>query len=210
MALSSSGNLLVRVEAPHIDQFSLILDVAAVGLLPGYSMEPLIPASPTATFGLSLGTRWMLAKPSAIATDSPWDQAHQAAASVNYAHYVEPDIVHAMPTAASGEDIDSAWPPKAPPSPGWHLDVGFTGFSAVRAVSTGKGVRIAHLDTATPPDTSQPPKTSSPTFALTLWTTSLARSIRSTARLEQSRSRYGHPRASCGWAPQPYLQRQDV
>ena len=42
-------------------------------------------------------------------------------------------------------------------SPGWHLAEGFTGFEKVRAIATGNGVRIAHLDTGYwPPQVSTP------------------------------------------------------
>jgi hypothetical protein len=42
-------------------------------------------------------------------------------------------------------------------SPGWHLADGFTGFEKARAIATGNGVRIAHLDTGYwPPHDSTP------------------------------------------------------
>lgn len=164
MALTGNGQLLVEVRGqPAAAVFAIT--AATAGLEPvaslarrGYTVEPLFAGRQHTVMALSPALpddHWLLAKPAVPApTATPWDDAHAMAAESNYAHYVEPDILHTPPpptAAPPAPPPDNTWPPKGPISPGWHLQAGFSGFAAVRSQAQGAGVRIAHLDTGYTP-----------------------------------------------------------
>jgi hypothetical protein len=157
MTLKSNGQLLIKVGATPT------LLAAAGPPFAGYSLAPLLPTGGAASaLALAPIDDWLIARPAieGLVAQSPWDQAHDAAASAGYQHYVEPDILHEIAPPSGqfdGQGMDPAWPPAAAVSPGWHLATGFTGFADVRGVATGAGVRICHLDTGyTPGHASKP------------------------------------------------------
>ena len=121
-----------------------------------------------ATASAQLSDRWFTAAdPNASLSENPWDHAHQVAAQAAYQHYVEPDILHegrapvtpasapraaaaGGPLSAGYQSFKTVWPPSGPTwaGPAWHLDKDYTGFAVAHANGvTGKGVRVAHLDT---------------------------------------------------------------
>jgi hypothetical protein len=173
MALRSNGQLLVKVRG---QPFSTIFGAAKPVAIHGYAIEPLSPAPQARpTFNASVpGDHWLLAKPARSMSDpNPWDSAHAAAKASGYKHYFEPDLVHPAPppgTLVGG--LNKNWPPFPPHddvSPGWHLETGFTGFSDVRAIATGAGVRIAHLDTGYTPNHASKPRNLRPDLGYDYW-----------------------------------------
>ena len=142
---------------------------------------------------------WLLATPENTTEGaSPWDAAHAAAQAHGYEHYVEPDIIHEQPSgppkpalrhapeearaAATGEgppqgkldDLPATeWPPHVSAddgiSPGWHLSSAYAGFETVRNISTGVGVRIAHLDTGYTPNHASTPRNIRHALAYDFW-----------------------------------------
>lgn len=159
MVVQSSGKLLVKVRQ---QPFAALLGGAQPMTVPGYRLAPLFEghrASPMFS-ATQPADHWLVASPQTGRDEHPWDEAHRAAQARQYSVYVEPDLLQEVPlppeaTARSGLDRD--WPPTSPVSPGWHLGDGFTGFERVRAMATGAGVRIAHLDTGYwPPHDSTP------------------------------------------------------
>jgi hypothetical protein len=187
MALKFNGQLLMKVSG---EPFSAMFAVAPSVSLPGYTLEPLSHApQASATFSLDMpADHWVLARPSVPATmavvePNPWNAAHAAAAATGYKHFVEPDILHEREIspshaveAAASIDAESGfnkdWPPTAAQtvSPGWHLGAGFTGFETVRKTATGKGVRIAHLDTGYSPDHASRPRKLRSDLGYDYWT----------------------------------------
>ena len=115
----------------------------------------------------------MLAKPSIIIQQNPWDAAHQAAAQHSYRSYIEPDIINPVatppPTAMATKGLSSHFPPFQAVSPGWHLGQDFTGFLNVRGLATGRGVRIAHLDTGYTPGHASTPRHMRPELGWSTW-----------------------------------------
>jgi hypothetical protein len=160
MTIQYSGNLLVKARQRP---FAGLLAGPQALALPGYGLEPLFNgrrASPQ-FIAAQPADHWLLARPASGSDAHPWDEAHRAAAAVQYSVYVEPDLlqqrVAALPPAAPSAGMDRDWPPTAMVSPGWHLLEGFAGFHQVRGQAAGQGTRIAHLDTGYwPPHISTP------------------------------------------------------
>jgi hypothetical protein len=173
MALSGNGQLLIKVRGlPFATVFA---PTTAVGIS-GYTIEPLSPAPQAIPrFNASVpGDHWLLAKPGTLLIDpNPWDSAHAAAKAHDYRLYVEPDIAHpAPPPGKLLGGLSKDWPPFPPHddvSPGWHLETCFTGFSDVRAIATGKGVRVAHLDTGYSPHHASKPRNLRPDLGWDYW-----------------------------------------
>jgi hypothetical protein len=118
----------------------------------------------------------------------PWDKAHQVAqgkspGSAQFASgdsvYAEPDLVVSRPfpeqprsgvraavATPAGQPIQSQtglnpnYAPALPTifSPAWHLGQDYANFIAARNYNTGKGIRIAHLDTGYTPAHSSTPR----------------------------------------------------
>jgi hypothetical protein len=162
MTVQYSGNLLVKVRNRPFA--GLLAGPQPLAIL-GYRLAPLFNAHhATAMFAAAQpADHWLTATASAGSDLHPWDEAHRVARSAQYSIYVEPDLLQeapaapVFPEAAAQEGFDKDWPPTSLVSPGWHLAEGFTGFEQVRAVATGTGVRIAHLDTGYwPPQVSTP------------------------------------------------------
>jgi len=162
MVIHYSGNLLVKVRNRA---FASLLAGPQPLAIPGYRLAPLFKAHhATAMFAASQpADHWLAAAANAGRDLHPWDEAHRVTRSAQYAIYVEPDLLQeapeapAAPEAAAQQGFDQDWPPASLVSPGWHLAEGFTGFEKVRAIATGNGVRIAHLDTGYwPPQVSTP------------------------------------------------------
>ncbi len=69
--------------------------------------------------------------------------------------------------------LDKSWPPFVSDdegvSPGWHLESAFTGFSDVRSKATGRGIRIAHLDTGYTPGQCSVPRNLKPGWGYDFW-----------------------------------------
>jgi hypothetical protein len=187
MALVGNGNLLIRTNEKTMAKGLMRSRPAG---LAGYKLEPLF--DPPKTHGLFAkrvpANRWLLARPNAKLAArqqpaAPWDKAHAAAAAGKYAHYVEPDLVHASvslsgfasgnPAGSVGDGFNEDWPPSgadaktAPPD--WHLRGGYTGFSEVRSLATGTGVRIAHLDTGYTPGHASTPRNILTDLAIDFW-----------------------------------------
>jgi hypothetical protein len=176
MALQGNGQLLVKVRG---QPFTALFSATPPFTLPGYSIEPL-SATPQARamFKASVAAdHWLLAKPATPQPDTtPWDTAHAAAKANGYAHYVEPDILHARTPPPAGKldgGLNTDWPPFVEDSdgvsPGWHLEAGFTGFASVRTSATGTGVRIAHLDTGYTPGHISKPRNLRPDLGYDYW-----------------------------------------
>lgn len=162
--LVHSGRMIVKV--PQQDT-AKIVDNATGIRVSGYRPEPLFPAfQRTERFGsVERQDHWLLLVPDDAASgESPWDIAHSIASARDYSVYVEPDLLddsNYVPPEADLEPavpgMDPHWPPHTRVSPGWHLLAGFTGFESVRNVATGRGTRIALLDTGYwPPHESTP------------------------------------------------------
>lgn len=167
MTLRSNGCLLVHVKGAQINLWAageLNPDLALVG----YDLESLVePHVVKALFALETDTadHWVHAKPqvASLVEPHPWDQAHKAASASDYAHFIEPDIIHdraVAPAGTLGHGMDDNWAPSGAVdiSPGWHLERGFTGFAEVRQIATGAGIRIAHLDTGYTPNHMSKPR----------------------------------------------------
>jgi hypothetical protein len=157
MALQSNGQLLIRVRG----------DTRKPLIIRGYTFEPLSSAPQ------AISDHWQLARPDTWKPD-PWDAAHAAAGAHGYAHYVEPDILHKgnlRPPGTLEGGLDPNWPPDPHDavSPGWHLEPEFTGFESVRASATGRGVRIAHLDTGYTPGHLSKPRNLRPDLGYDYW-----------------------------------------
>ncbi len=165
MPLSYNGNLIVKITAqPFANLFAEDVGNRPVAFA-GYVLEPLSTAPAlSAQFSLEApADHWALARAEQPALGkNPWDAAHEAAAAADYAHYVEPDILHeravAPPATQSDGGMDGHWPPHADVSPGWHLDASYTGFSVVRQTTRGKGIIIGHLDTGYTPKHASTPR----------------------------------------------------
>jgi hypothetical protein len=176
MALSSNGQLLIRHETQSLGALTAL---AVPFQLASYQLEPLFPAPAgsalTAAMAVPFSSAravWSLAKPAAIVQQNPWDVAHNAAAQQNYRAYIEPDIIHALikPPAATAEGgLNADFPPHQTVSPGWHLSQNFTGFDNVRGIATGRGVRIAHLDTGYTPAHASTPRHMRPDLGWNFW-----------------------------------------
>ncbi len=178
MALQSNGQLLIRHNSPML---SATAAFKAPLPLTNYRLEPLfqspahIAAAVATTSMPGFGPTWSLAKPTAVVQQNPWDVAHQAAAQQNYTAYVEPDILHAPasmpPAAAASGGFNTNYPPAVGTqvSPGWHLGQDFGGFANIRGVATGKGVRIAHLDTGYTPRHVSTPRNIKPELGWNFW-----------------------------------------
>lgn len=167
MALQGNGKLLVKVKATP---FAKLFAAASPLNIPGYTLEPLsaaVQARPQFSAALP-ADHWLLAKPIARAaaapTANPWDAAHAAAGASDYAHYIEPDILHVRPEATGKLDhgLNKYWEPKVDPnigvSPGWHLLSDHADFVTAWTQATGTGVRIAHLDTGYTKDHASKPR----------------------------------------------------
>jgi len=120
--------------------------------LSGYQLEPLFKAHQlTPAFSAEApADHWFLATPSSFSLDNPWDLAHAAARAAGYSFYAEPDLLQenrALIGVEPTKGLNPRWPPYGPVSPGWHLSDDRTGFLSAHNTATGKGVRIAHLDT---------------------------------------------------------------
>jgi hypothetical protein len=101
-----------------------------------------------------VGLQWLVAATRSRLAEcdpTPWDTAHSVASANSYRHYIEPDIFHDRVARANDEipGFDTHWPPfkQVGVSPAWHLESNFTGFSDARNTASGRGIRIAHLDT---------------------------------------------------------------
>lgn len=176
MALQGNGQLLIKVRAqPFVSLFAVSPAVS----LPGFALEPLshVPQRMPGFSALAPADHWMLAKPATPGPDNtPWDTAHAAAKVVNYAHYVEPDILHVRSTPPVGTldgGLKDHWPPNVAAndgiSPGWHLGDGFTDFVTAWRTTTGAGVRIAHLDTGYTPMHDSKPRHLRPELGYDYW-----------------------------------------
>jgi Subtilase family len=159
MAIHYSGNLLVKVrQRPFVG----LLAGAQPLAIQGYRLAPLFNAHhATAMFAAAQpADHWLSASASGGRDAHPWDEAHRVAREAQYSIYVEPDLLQegaSPPEATAQEGFDQNWPPAALVSPGWHLADGFTGFTSVRGMATGNGVRIAHIDVGYwPPHDSTP------------------------------------------------------
>jgi Subtilase family len=169
MALRGNGQLLIEIPG------SLELLGSTHAEYPGYDLEPLSAES----FSRERAEKqWLLALPKSRLTEtdpSPWDSAHSAARGNNYTHYIEPDIYHdrSAPVATSEQGLDGNWPPfvsdETGVSPGWHLESQFTGFTDVRTIATGRGIRIAHLDTGYTPGHFSEPRNLKTEWAYDFW-----------------------------------------
>ncbi|MBZ9765507.1 S8/S53 family peptidase [Mesorhizobium sp. CA6] len=176
MALKGNGQLLVKVRN---QPFAVLFSATQPFAIPGYSLEPLSTAVQTRPqfTAAAAADHWLLAKPATLVDDlAPWDTAHAAASAHNYAHYVEPDILHERSTIAPGKfdhGLNGDWPPFVDAtegiSPGWHLGANFTGFESVRGLATGKGVRVAHLDTGYTPGHASKPRHLRPDLGYDYW-----------------------------------------
>ncbi|SNT22009.1 Subtilase family protein [Granulicella rosea] len=147
--LHHSGKLLVKVVNRSFAAVMGGPNALTINRFTTRALSPL-PAAP-AFDANAIGDQWLQATPAAgAAYQNPWDLAHQTASAQGYAEFMEPDLLNLpatpLPVPAS-QEADPSWPPATFVSPAWHLQDGFTGFLDVRAQATGKGVRIAHLDT---------------------------------------------------------------
>ncbi|BAV52690.1 Subtilase family protein (plasmid) [Mesorhizobium loti] len=179
MALKGNGQLLVKV---HNQPFAVVLETNLPNLpvaIPGYSLE-LLSATPRSRPQFTdyvVADHWLLAKPVEPKEDlTPWDTAHAAASAQNYTHYIEPDVLHELSAPPRGKldgGLNTDWPPAVNPaagvSPGWHLGGDFTGFASIRDVATGKGVKIAHLDTGYTPGHASKPRYLRPDLGYDYW-----------------------------------------
>lgn len=166
MAIHHSGHLLVRLSRAHFN--TLHAAGFAPDMLPDFQPRPLFRSSYRAglTFSQAAFQRpdWIIATPRPQPDKHPWDIAHEhvrglAPSSAAFAAmgnvFMEPDLLQpgpvtppSTPTAAtSGPDKNYPPPANAGFSPAWHLGSNFANFQTAWKLSTGKGVRIAHLDT---------------------------------------------------------------
>jgi subtilisin family serine protease len=186
MSLKGNGQLLLKITN---QPFSAIFAASPSVTIPGYALEPLSAAPATAAaFSLAApADHWLLARPTAPATmaaaiPNPWDAAHEAARTMGYRYFVEPDILHEREISASHQagvaasaeaegGLNGDWPPKSADhvSPGWHLAAGYTGFETIRRTTTGQGVRIAHLDTGYSPTHASKPRRLRPDLGYDYW-----------------------------------------
>ncbi len=166
MHIPSSGQLLTRLPRAHFN--ALYAAKFASETLPGFQTKPLFAA--THRIGLSFAQAvsdkpdWVVATPAPQPDKHPWDIAHQhvrglAPGSTPFAAmgdvYIEPDLLQPgspeppAPPVAPINGLNDAYPPVLADnfSPAWHLGPGYSNFQAAWAKSTGKNVRIAHLDT---------------------------------------------------------------
>lgn len=156
--LQHSGKLLVRVRLPWL------LDRLGLGRprMAGYRWRWLFETGERRFAIFGSAETWYEAAPLAPSADEhPWDHAHRVAAAHGYHHFVEPDLLHTpaepnLTPPATGMDPD--WPPPGAVSPAWHLEANFTGFLEARRRATGKGVRVAHLDTGYWPEHASTPR----------------------------------------------------
>jgi hypothetical protein len=176
VALISNGQLLVlHQNAADAAQMAMTGLLTPFQLM-DYRLEPLFPGGRLAAFAATLPSNapvWSLAKPTTTVQQNPWDVAHHAAAQQSYAAYVEPDIMHAIltppPAAVAPDKLNPNYPPKDAVSPGWHLDHDHTSFGNIRANATGRGMRIAHLDTGYTPGHVSTPRNIHPEFGWNFW-----------------------------------------
>ena len=164
MIIQHSGQLLVRLSRQHFD----VLRMAefSPNELPGFHPEPLFRASHRAglAFAPTISSRpdWIVATPQPQPEKHPWDIAHEhvrgtAPRSAVFARmgdiYIEPDLLQPAPPGSpvpASKGLIKAYPPTMAQKfiPAWHLGPGFGNFQAAWARgATGRGVRIAHLDT---------------------------------------------------------------
>ncbi len=156
---------MVRIPRAHF--VALHAARFAAEMLPGLNPRPLFQASHQAglAFARSASDRpdWITISPPPEPDKHPWDIAHDhvngtAPRSAVFKAmgdvYVEPDLLHPGPVLpetpiAPGEGLDTDYPPSGSQafSPAWHLGGGFCDFVSAWKKTTGKGVRIAHLDT---------------------------------------------------------------
>ena len=164
MALKGNGQLLIKIKQQAFG--TLFAGVPPLSI-PGYTLRPLcsppqgIKAFALSAAGSTVADHWSVAAPATAGMEhNPWDVAHQVARANGYSHYVEPDLLHErvaeadFPHPAEAPDkLIKGWLPTAADkvSPAWHLEDPFTGFESVRSIASGKGVRIAHLDTGYTP-----------------------------------------------------------
>lgn len=158
--LIHSGMLLVKVAGRP---YNSLVSAPGALQLSGYQLEPLFKAHQlTPAFSAEApADHWFLATPSSFSLDNPWDLAHAAARAAGYSFYAEPDLLQenrARFSVAPTARLNKHWPPPGPVSPGWHLLDGFTGFQSAHKTATGKGIRIAHLDTGYSPEHESTPK----------------------------------------------------
>lgn len=190
MALLGNGQLLIKVKGQPL---SALLGAGSPVAIPGYAVAPLsttLQARPT--FSASApADHWLLATPAPTAPkldaaapgqgggtldQTPWDTAHAAASTMGYVHYVEPDVLHAratLPVSQAVEGLNPDWPPDVPDAvgipPDWHLAKGFGDFEGERPQVTGKGIRIAHLDTGYTPQHASVPRNLNTALAYDFW-----------------------------------------
>src|ERR1700680_524417 len=156
--LIHSGMLLIRVAGRP---YNSLMSGPGVLQLSGYQLEPLFKEYlMTSAFSpQEPADHWFLATPSAFNPDNPWDLAHAVARAAGYSFFAEPDLLQenrALIGIEPTKGLNPHWPPYGPVSPGWHLLDGKTGFLSAHKTATGKGVRIAHLDTGYRPHMSTP------------------------------------------------------
>jgi Subtilase family len=175
VALQGNGQLLIKVRA---QPFAALFSAASPMTVPGYALEPLSRAPQASPhFAVTApADHWLVARSVTMAPPdpNPWNAAHAAASVNGYAHYVEPDILHqrpGTPPSPAENGLNDAWAPTADDraSPGWHLGPGFAGFSEVRAIATGTGIRIAHLDTGYSPQHRSKPRHLRPDLGYDYW-----------------------------------------
>jgi hypothetical protein len=166
MAIQHSGNLLVRMHRQH---FNTLQEADfSPDILPDFQPRALFRASHRAgiVFARAIARPdWIVVSPKPQPTKHPWDIAHEhvrgtAPKSASFAAmgdvYMEPDLLQPalsiLPTQGPSPvsaGLNADYPPKDTDtfSPAWHLGPGFGNFQAAWTKGTGKGVRIAHLDT---------------------------------------------------------------
>jgi hypothetical protein len=167
--LQHSGKLLIRVSGRSYKSL-----VSGTEFLDPrhYDIKPLFASyqRSTAFSPEEPGDNWLLVIPGAFDPSlNPWDLAHQVARQKQYSFFVEPDLLQASFQESDAKarvpptnGLDQHWPPTRPVSPGWHLEAGFTDFISAHKLATGKGIRIAHLDTGYWPPHNSTPKNIKP------------------------------------------------
>lgn len=177
--MQHNGKLLARIPRPSFTNL-FSLGLKSVPLI-GFDSEPLFQVSHQSgmwsTFAATTSTdpEWLLLKPQGGDSDNAWDRAHEQLAKLRLsghlaegaAAYFEPDILRTQqgspttPVKASKGFLET-WPPHQAVSPGWHLQPGFADFVTAHKTATGKGIRIAHLDTGYSPQHISTPRNIKP------------------------------------------------
>ena len=152
----------MRIGRQHFNSLAAVS--FSSGALSFFRPEPLFRSTYDAGMAFASGATapsgWIVASPSPQPAKNPWDIAHEhvrglapnsAVFTAMGDVYAEPDLLHpplAVAESSSGPDKNYPPAPSAGFSPAWHLGPGFCNFPAAWKIgATGKGVRIAHLDT---------------------------------------------------------------